>query len=179
MYKGISRIDSIAKRQHSWLARHYTKDRIITKQFSDRVHGSKTKALKEARRWLEEQRRLYPARPSADELAPFQRQKVRSNTGIMGISRTHDYARYDRSVKQPVFSGGYSDRGVRGCKKFFINSYPSEEEALADAIQFRREKEREMLEWWKKQKRRKVKRTPRNPQPETTADENASSEANA
>jgi hypothetical protein len=163
MPKGISRIDSPKKRQHSWLARYGAVDRIITKQFSDGQYGSKAKALKAAKEWLAEQQALHPARRSRSDYAPFQLQKVRSNTGILGISRTHDYARRDRSVKLECFSVAYSDQGVRACKKFYIDNYADEAEALADAINFRREKEREMLAWWRKQKRQQVKRTPKQP----------------
>lgn len=158
MIKGISRIDSVKKRQHSWMARYYAADRIITKQFADKSHGSKTKALQAAKAWLVEQSKLHPARPSADDLAPFQRQKPRSNTGIMGVTRTYVYARHDRSIRYEVFSVAYSDQGVRGCKKFYIDQYIDEEAALADAVAFRRKKEQEMLAYWQRQKRQKAVR---------------------
>ena len=93
MAKGISRVDSERKRQHSWLARYYTQDGIITKQFSDSVYGSKVKAFAAARAWLAEQKTLHPRRRSLDEYAPFQLRKPRSNTGILGITRTFATAR--------------------------------------------------------------------------------------
>jgi len=156
MSKGISRVDSAAKRQHSWLTRHYTETKTITKQFSDGSYGSKAKALQAAQAWLREQRKLHPARRSLEDYAPFQFHKARSNTGILGISRTHDYARHDRSIKQAVFSVAYSDEGVRNCKKFYIHNYADEEEALADAVRFRREKEREMLAYWRRRQRQQA-----------------------
>lgn len=152
--KGISRIDSTHKRQHAWLARHYTEGETITKQFTDSKYGGKRQALAAARAWLAQQRKERPSRPRPEELAPFQRQKVRSNTGIMGISRTYDYARHDRSVKLENFSVAYSERGVRGNKKFYIHHYADEREALAEAIKFRREKEREMLAEWRQRQAR-------------------------
>jgi hypothetical protein len=133
MPRGISRVDSAKKRQHSWLARYYAADRIITKQFADGRYGSKEKAFKAAQEWLAEQKKIHPARRSQLEYAPFQLQKPRSNTGILGISRTYDYARHDKSIKQECFAVAYSDQGVRGCKKFYIHHYVDEQEALADS----------------------------------------------
>jgi hypothetical protein len=151
MYKGISRIDSAAKRQHSWLARYRAADRIITKQFSDKSYGGKAKSLRAAQRWLEAQRRIHPPGRSLEEFPPFQLQPVRSNTGIRGISRTHDYARHDRSIKQECFSVAYSEDGKRGCAKFYLHHYDSEEEALAAAVEFRRQKEQAMVDAWRRE----------------------------
>jgi hypothetical protein len=150
MFKGISRIDSPAKRQHSWLARYRAADRMISKQFSDKSYGGKTKALRAAQRWLEAQRRVHPPGRSLEEFPPFQLQPVRSNTGIRGISRTYDHARRDRSVKLECFSVTYSEGGKRGCTKFYLHNYETEAEALADAIAFRRQKEQAMVADWRR-----------------------------
>jgi hypothetical protein len=147
--KGINRVDNDAHHQHGFLARHFVDGEKITRQFSDKKYGGAEGAFKAAQEWLTEQAALRPAR-TWETHAPFQRSRPRSNTGILGISRTHDYARHDRSLKQEVFSVAFSDQGVRNCKKFYIHHYTDERDALADAIAFRKEKEREMLEYWKK-----------------------------
>jgi len=152
MHKGISRIDSEAKRQHSWFARYRAADRMISKQFSDKRYGSTEKALRAAQHWLYAQSRLHPPGRTAEEFPPFQLQPTRSNTGIKGISRTHDRARRDRSIKQECFSVTYSVQGVRGCKKFYLHDYATEAEALADAVAFRKEKEQEMLAAWRRER---------------------------
>ncbi len=151
--KGINRVENEAHHQKGWLARHFLDGKKITRQFADKKYGDSKKSLQAALEWLQEQYQLNPGRPR-ELYAPFQRVKPRSNTGILGISKTHDYARHDRSIKQEVFSVAYSEDGQRRCKKFYIHHYVDEREALADAILFRKEKEREMLEYWKRQQRR-------------------------
>lgn len=151
--KGINRVDNDAHHQHGWLARHFIDGKKITRQFADKKYGDRVKSLQAAREWLAEQYQLQPGRPR-EKYAPFQRCKPRSNTGILGISKTHDYARHDRSIKQEVFSVAYSEDGQRRCKKFYVHHYTDEREALADAVVFRKEKEREMLEAWKRKQRR-------------------------
>jgi hypothetical protein len=159
MYKGISRIDSAAKRQHSWLARYRSANGLITKQFADKRYGGRAKSLRAAQHWLEAQRWLHEPGRSKDEFPPFQLQRVRSNTGIKGISRTHDYARRNRTIKQECFSVTYSANGKRGCAKFYLHNYESEEAALAAAVAFRRQKEQEMVARWQQERAAKANGT--------------------
>ncbi len=83
--KNIRRVDTDANRTHAWLVVVQRKNRLMTRMFSDGVHGGKGKALVAAKAWHAQQ---------TPPLAEFEQQmwvrtiKRRNNrSGIVGVSR--------------------------------------------------------------------------------------------
>ena len=147
--EGISRIDS--RNTHGWFVRiYYNALQEHRKFFSDGKHGEKKEALDVAKRYREEYKRKNPP----PKKYPFRVERIRSNTsGVNGISET-----FQRSSgggkKIPCFNVSWAPRsGEHRCKRFYHNHYVSREEALKAAVEFRKEKEAEILKLEKAGKR--------------------------
>jgi hypothetical protein len=137
--KGISRIDS--KNTHGWFVRKYHQGRTYSRFFSDSRFESRDEALSAAkafRRKLDE--RFPPPATTAFRAAP----QKNSSTGVVGVSET--FMRSRNGKKVPCFTVTWRpEKGVSRTKKFSINAY-GRDEAFRLAVEFRREKEAEMLE---------------------------------
>ena len=146
--EGVSR--AVSNRAAGWLVRLYLPYKnTLAKFFSDRPHGGKKLALAAAQRQLQQWQRQYPERGRL----PFRSQPLKSNKlGVNGISET--YHRSGRTgEKLPCFSVYYKLGGQRCTKCFYLHLYDSRQEALAEAVAFRKAMEKEMLKEWKQTKR--------------------------
>ncbi len=141
--KGISRIDS--RNTHCWFVRIYRDAKVHSKTFSDGVYGSKAKALKAAQEYHKEYVRQHPPLPEYK----FLRTKLPKNnkTGVVGVSETYSKTQGKRGEKVPCFSVTWvpTPRKPR-CKKFIFYHYGGRDEAFKAAVEFRKEREREMIE---------------------------------
>ncbi len=139
--EGISRIDS--KHTHGWFVRvYYEASREHRKFFSDGPCGGKDEALQQAIEYRDEYKRKYPP----PEKLPFQRKPTAANTsGVNGISET--FSRSKRTGKKlPCFSVFWAPKkNTRKNKRFYLSHYGSREEAFEAAVEFRKEKEAEIL----------------------------------
>lgn len=136
--KGISRIDS--KNTHGWFVRKYYHGKTYSRFFSDSRYQSKEEALKAARAYRLKLDEKFPApKTTAFRTAP----QKNSSTGVVGVSETFMRSRNGRKI--PCFTVTWRpEKGVSRTKKFSIQAY-GRAEAFKMAVEFRREKEEEML----------------------------------
>lgn len=136
--KGISRIDS--QNTHGWFVRKYHQGRTISKFFSDSRYQSQSQALAAAQSYRAKLDEKYPAPASTAFRVAAQKN---SSTGVVGVSETFMRSRNGR--KTPCFTVTWRpEKGVSRTKKFSINAY-GRDEAFRRAVEFRREREAEML----------------------------------
>lgn len=139
--KGISRIDS--KHTHGWFVRISREGHIHSKMFSDGPHGGKQEALEAAIHYRDEYEREHPRRPEVSRI----RQKLPSNntTGVLGVSET--YTTWKNGDTRACFLVSWSPepRQVRQ-KTFYHHHFDCRKAALEAAAEFRRAREREMVE---------------------------------
>lgn len=136
--KGISRIDS--QNTHGWFVRKYHQGRTISKFFSDSRYQSQSQALAAAQSYRAKLDEKYPAPASTAFRVAAQKN---SSTGVVGVSETFMRSRNGR--KTPCFTVTWRpEKGVSHTKKFSINAY-GRDEAFRRAVEFRREREAEML----------------------------------
>ena len=141
--KGISRIDS--KHTHCWFVRIYRDGKVHSKSFSDGVYGGKAKSLKAAQEYKEEYEREHPPSYASTRL----RLKPLSNnaTGVVGVSETYGRAQSNKGAKMPCFSVTWVPIPNKPrCKKFYFSKYGDRESAFEAAVEFRKAREREILE---------------------------------
>ncbi len=141
--KGISRIDS--RNTHCWFVRVYRDGKIHSKSFSDGVHGSKAQAFEAAQEYKKEYERKNPPSNTSKRL----RTKPLSNnkTGVVGVSETYGRAQGNKGAKMPCFSVTWVPTPNKPrCKKFFFSKYGDRDSAFKAAVEFRKDREREMLE---------------------------------
>jgi len=141
--KGISRIDS--RSTHGWFVRSYREGKAIGKFFSDGVHGGKQAALRVAKGYRDTYEKENPPNPLRKRL----RTKIQRNnkTGVTGVSETYGRAMGGRGAKMPCFNVSWNpEPGVARSKKFFFSKYSSREAALEAAIEFRKEREAEIIQ---------------------------------
>lgn len=139
---GISRIDH--RHTHGWFVRVYLKDRkILSKLFSDRKYGGQKEALARAKKWRDIN---YPP----PELQPrphryLKKPPVHNSTGRVGVSKTFTRGRGGKGSKIWCYNVSWvPEPNHPKSKSFYINKYPSEEEAFQAACDFRAQKEREL-----------------------------------
>lgn len=141
------------KGTHGWQVRGRGKRGYHSKLFSDNTHGSKGKALLAAEEYLEQYCREHP-----DECPPSSGKRnsfplgfhtgdtlwSNNTSGVTGVFRTHDYARWDlkKEKKQYYWGAFYSidrfgRRHVRRHEKFYVDEW-GEEEAKRRATEFRK-----------------------------------------
>ena len=135
------------KGTHGWQVRVGPHKGYHSKLFSDNVYGSKGKALIAAEEYLEDYLKKNPKADKKQWPHGFYESEAlyKSNTsGITGVFRTHDYARWDKkkTSKQYYWGAFYSInrhgiRKTRGHKKFYVHQH-GEVEARRLAIEFRK-----------------------------------------
>ena len=141
--KGISRIDS--RNTHCWFVRVYRDGRVHSKTFSDGVFGGKEKALEAAKAYKEEYEQANP--PSYEYKRLRTRPPSNNKTGVVGVSETYGRSHSNRGEKMPCFSVTWVPTPKKPrSKKFFFSKYGDRESAFKAAVEFRKEKEKEMIE---------------------------------
>ena len=137
--KGISRIDS--RDTHGWFVRKYRDGKTYSRFFSDSRYNSKTKALQAAQEYRAKLDEKYPP---PETTAYRSKPQKNSSTGVVGVSETFMRSRSGKKI--PCFCVSWRpQKGVSKSKKFSIPAY-GRETAFEMAVQFRKEKEVEMLE---------------------------------
>ena len=138
--KGISRIDS--NHTHGWFVRVFRNGGTHSKMFSDGVHEGREKALKAAQEYKEEYERQHPPSYATTRL---RMKPLRNNkSGVVGVSDTHDRSRAGKIL--PCFSVSWRpQKNKTRCKKFYYHHYDSRESAFEAAVEFRKERELEIL----------------------------------
>lgn len=144
--KGISRAES--KRSKGWLARAYRDGQTLSRFFSDRKYGGKTKALHLAREYVQHLAQEFPR----VEKPPFRTTPLRQNkTGVNGVCLTFQRSR--TGTKLWCYSAHYRLAGHVYNKRFYLHWYADPQDAFKDAVQFRHAMEKSMLREWKKRQR--------------------------
>ncbi len=148
--KGISRIDS--RSTHGWYVRIYANGGVFTsKLFSDRQYGSKEKALKNAIAWRDHNQMVADIykkeHPMPKKRPPYYKKKPKNNSsGIVGVHTVHS----SKGDKKVVYvQATWSENGQPRSKKFYITKKRSVEEALKQAKELRKQKEKELYKAWK------------------------------
>ncbi len=140
--KGISRIDS--RNTHCWFVRTYRDGKVLSKTFTDGVYGSKEEALKAAKEYRAEYERMNP--PSYEYKRLRTKPPSNNKTGVVGVSETYGRSHGNRGDKMPCFSVTWVPTPNKPrCKKFFFSKYGGRESAFQAAIDFRKDKEQDML----------------------------------
>lgn len=144
--EGISRIDST--KAVGWYVRIYYEDKENphAKFFSDGKYGGTDLALEEAVQY----RKNYIKENPVPEKLPYRSKPISTNTtGINGVSET--FQRSSSGEKIPCFCVTWAPEPNKPkCKKFYHHHYHSREEALVEAAQFRKEREREILKRYRR-----------------------------
>ena len=140
--KGISRIDS--RQTHGWFVRVYRDGKTHSKMFSDGVHGDREKALEIARKYKDEYEEKHP--PSLINQRLRLKPLKNNKTGIPGISETFGRAQGNRGKKMPCFCVSWVPTPYKPrSKKFFFSKYGNRESAFEASVEFRKEKEQEII----------------------------------
>ena len=140
--KGISRMDS--RNTHGWFVRVYRDGKVHSKMFSDGVHGGREKALEIALKYKEEYERKHP--PSAINQRLRLKPLKNNKTGVSGISETFGRAQGNRGKKMPCFCVSWVPAPYKPrSKKFYFSKYGDRESAFEAALEFRKEKEQEIM----------------------------------
>ena len=128
-HKGISRI--VNGKSGGWFARVYFRKKTYSKLFSDSVYGSKAMALTKAIQWRDKTKRELEYKYWN---VPVEK-KARSNTGVVGVTRTHKNGK-------PCYSVSWqAETGKQKCKTFSVDKY-GEEESFRLACQWRQSAQR-------------------------------------
>lgn len=128
--KGVTRIDDPGRHGVGWYARVVFMGQTFSKYFADLAHGGTRKAFDKAVKWRNDTEAAV-GKPRTDRL--FAMPGVRSQTGIQGV--------YEQNGK---YVAAWTPKPGQTRRKFFsINKY-GEQEALRKAINFRRQREREV-----------------------------------
>ncbi len=148
MGKHIVRIDQPKddpkRGTHGWQIRAGRKKSYHSKLFSDSIFGSKDKALVEAQKYLEAYLKEYPDLANVPN-SPFRENGLttRNTSGVNGVFRTHDYARWDAKKERKQYYWGafytidrYGNKKHRH-EKFYVHEW-GETEAKRRAIEFRK-----------------------------------------
>jgi hypothetical protein len=145
--KGISRIHS---KGAGWLVRLYRNAKVIVKLFSDGVYGDSEKSLQAAQAYYRQAQIKFPP----IEKPPFRETPLRNNTsGYNGICET--FSRTKKGEKIPCWNvSWYNPPNTLKSKKFYFHDEQERKQALKEALQFRKEREAEILKQYRK--RRKI-----------------------
>ena len=148
MHKGISRIDS--KNTHGWYVRIYANGGVfVSKLFSDRLHGSKQKALKDAVAFRDHNQMVADIKKKelrGKNKRPFYRIPPKNNTsGIVGVN---EIISRSNGKKVHYFQATWSENGKARSKKFYITPNRSVDQAREAAIQKRNAMVDKLEEKW-------------------------------
>ncbi len=129
-HKGISRIDTADT--HGYYARVYHNCRTYSKLFSDRVWGGKRKAMDAAIQWRQDEAKRIQKLAEKD---PSYRKRARSNTGVIGVSKT--MKRNRNGTISPCYSVSWHPKpGIHKCTSFSIRRH-GDKKAFKLACEFR------------------------------------------
>ncbi len=146
-YPGISRIDS--KHTHGWYVRVYANGGVfVSKLFSDRQYGGKQKALQNAIKFRDHNQmvaELIRAQYKSTKRKPFYNKKARNSTGVTGVNEIKGLV---NGKEVHYFQATWSVDGKLHTKKFYVNSKRTRDEAFKQAVEFRKEREKELYEKW-------------------------------
>ena len=136
--KGISRINS---KHAGWFVRLYRKNKVVSKFFSDSKYGDREQSLLLAQSYYRQAEREHPSEPKK----PFPETLLRSNTsGYNGICET--FTRSHKGEKIPCWSVSWNyPPNKPHSKSFYFHDEQERKQALKEALQFRKEREAEIL----------------------------------
>ncbi len=144
--KHISRIDS--KNTHGWFVRLYQDGETHSKFFSDGVHGGREKALKVATKYRDQ----YIKEHNIQYLPYFEKPMKSNKTGVSGVSESFHTWRSGKKV--PCYIVFWAPKpNERKTKYFYPHHFNNKKEAFKAAVEFRKEREREILRDHKKRLR--------------------------
>ena len=144
--RGISRIHS---KGAGWLVRLYRNAKVITKLFSDGVYGDSDNSLVAAQEYYRQAQRKFPP----IEKPPFRETPLRNNTsGYNGICETFSRTRKGEKISCWNVSW-YNPPNKLNSKKFYFHDEQERREALKEALQFRKDREAEILKQSRKRRR--------------------------
>jgi len=128
----------------------YRNAKVITKLFSDGVYGDPEKSLLAAQEYYRQAQRKFPPL----EKPPYRETLLRNNTsGYNGICETFTRTRKGEKISCWNVSW-YNPPNKLNSKKIFFHDAQERKQALKEALQFRKEKEAEILK--KSRKRQKI-----------------------
>ena len=142
-YKGISRIDQESRNTFGWYVRVMFNGKQVSKFFSDKVHGSRKKALEAAVRYRDEAEKKL-GRPRTDRQVIAR--QTRNSSGIVGVQlrtkvqRTKDGER----IVNKYYVVTWNPEPGRVKTIFVPVEKYGERGALLKACSIRREKEKQM-----------------------------------
>jgi len=144
--KGISRIDS--KNTHGWYVRIYLNGGVfVSKLFSDRLHGGKQQALKDAQVFRDHNQMVADLQKQSSKgkkNKPFFTKPPKNNTsGIIGVNEIKTISR-NRNIH--YFQATWSEQGRARTKKFYVTATRSVDKAKQAAIEHRRNMEKKLQE---------------------------------
>ena len=148
LHKGISRIDS--KNTHGWYVRIYANGGVfVSKLFSDRLHGGKQQALKDAIAFRDHNQMVADLKKKemrGKNKRPFYRTPPKNNTsGIVGVN---EIISTSGGKKVHYFQATWSENGKARSKKFYVTPNRSAEQARDAAIQKRAAMVNSLEEKW-------------------------------
>lgn len=142
--KNISRIDS--NDTHGWFLRMYRDGDTYSKFFSDSRYQGKEEALQAAIDYKCRFEAKYPAHTSPLTKGFRDKPQKNNSTGVVGVSETFIRSRGRGQRKIPCFAVSWRPKpNLARTKKFSIEKY-GRDEAFQMAVEFRKEKEEEMLQ---------------------------------
>jgi len=144
--KGISRINS---KDIGWLVRIYRNNKVISKFFGDNKFGGQEKSLLVAQNYYRQIQQEYPAEPKM----PFREKPLRNNkSGYNGICET--FSRNRKGEQLPCFCVTWANPPNKPhAKKFHFQDKQERRQALKEALQFRKQRETEILRRQRKNKK--------------------------
>jgi hypothetical protein len=136
--KGISRTDS---NYTGWLVRIYRNNKTISRFFGDGKFGGREGSLLVARNYYWQIQQEHPAEPQK----PFREKTLRNNkSGYNGICET--FTRNRKGEPIPCWSVTWaSPPNKPHCKSFYFHDEQERKQALKEAIEFRKQREAEIL----------------------------------
>jgi len=128
----------------------YRNAKVITKLFSDGVYGDPEKSLLAAQEYYRQAQRKFPP----IEKPPYRETLLRNNTsGYNGICETFTRTRKGEKISCWNVSW-YNPPNKLNSKKIFFHDEQERKQTLKEALQFRKEKEAEILK--RSRKRQKI-----------------------
>ncbi|MEJ2053823.1 MAG: hypothetical protein P8X42_07890 [Calditrichaceae bacterium] len=148
MHKGISRIDS--KNTHGWYVRIYANGGVfVSKLFSDRLHGGKQHALKDAIAFRDHNQMVADLKNKnlrGKNKRPFYKNPPKNNTsGIVGVNEINSIS---GGKKVHYFQATWSENGKARSKKFYVTPDRTVDQARSQAIQHRNAMVQELEDKW-------------------------------
>jgi hypothetical protein len=145
--KGISRI---TLNYAGWLVRIYRNGKTISRFFGDGKFGGQDNSLLVAKNYYWQVQQEHPAEPKK----PFRENLLRNNqSGYNGICET--FTRTRKGEKIPCWTVTWANPSNKPhCKSFYFHDKQERRQALKEAIEFRKQREAEIL---KRQRRSKSK----------------------